>query len=487
MRQGPLRGRVTAMELWGTHTLHISACPARAAAAGESAMRNLDATPEATPAAPAARRACAGAHIWAVGGGKGGVGKSVIASNLAVALAANGARCIVIDADLGGANAHTLLGVRRPTRTLSHFLSGEAARLEEVLFPTSVPSVKLVSGARALLDVANLNHMKKLRFIRQLRLLPARHVVLDLGAGSSFNVLDFFLAADTRITVVSPEPTAIENAYHFVKAAFFRALRGASQRSSVRTILEAVLADARRRATTPRELIEYAARQSPEAGAILREQAEAFAPWLIVNQIARPEHWHIGPEMASACRTHLGSELHFAGGIERDERVPECVDRQLPVLQIYPGSSFASGLRSVCERVCQGAAHAEPPRTALRHVEQAKRAVLHGLVEASPAMLASSAPPPPRPRRVLPPLDTQNPGRYLRHCREAQGLPIDILSERTRIRRLDRIECELFDELPPEPYVRGYVLEYARALGIGEIDALVESYLVRYRSAARPS
>jgi len=483
MRQRPDRGRVTAVKLAGTHTLQRSDDPACAEPPGESAMRNFEATPQATPAASAA----GGAHLWAVGGGKGGVGKSVIASNLAIALAAHGARCVVIDADLGGANAHTLLGVKRPARTLSHFLSGEAARLEEVLFPTSVPSVKLVSGARALLDIANLNHMKKLRFIRQLRSLPARHVILDLGAGSSFNVLDFFLVADTRIAVVSPEPTAIENAYHFVKAAFFRALRGAARRSSVRAILEAILADAQRRAATPRQLIEYAARQSPEAGEILRAQVESFAPWLIVNQIARPEHWHIGPEMASACRTHLGSELRFAGGIERDERVPECVERQLPVLQIYPGSSFASGLRAVCERLCERVGDAEPPRAAPRHVEQAKRTALHGLVEASPAIAGSSPPPPPLERKVLPPLDTQNPGRYLRHCREAQGLAIDILSERTRIRRLDRIECELFDELPPEPYVRGYVLEYARALGIGEIDALVESYLDRYRNAARPA
>ena len=68
-------------------------------------------------------------RIWSVGGGKGGVGKSVVTSSLAAALAGLGRRCVVIDGDLGGANLHTLLGAARPRLTLAHFMSGEVASL----------------------------------------------------------------------------------------------------------------------------------------------------------------------------------------------------------------------------------------------------------------------------------------------------------------------------------------------------------------------
>jgi Mrp family chromosome partitioning ATPase len=78
-----------------------------------------------------------GPCIWAVGGGKGGVGKSMVTTSLAVALAGRGQRVVVVDADLGGANVDTVFGISRPPRTLSEFFAGEVPRLADVLSPTS--------------------------------------------------------------------------------------------------------------------------------------------------------------------------------------------------------------------------------------------------------------------------------------------------------------------------------------------------------------
>jgi flagellar biosynthesis protein FlhG len=447
-------------------------------------MRNFDAVPAPAEAAAVSDEASSMPRIWAIGGGKGGVGKSVVASNLAITLAAGGARSVVIDADLGGSNAHTLLGVPRPPHTLTQFLSGRAKHLEDVMCPTTVPDVWLISGARALLEAANLNYSKKQKIIRHIRKLEVGHVVLDLGAGSAFNVLDFFLAADRRILVVSPEPTAVENAYHFLKAAFFRSLRQVARQSAVRAVLEGVLAEARGTAATPRELIERAKALDPRAGALLRDRSDAFAPMLIVNQVQRPEQRRVGAEMSAACRVHLGSELRYLGALERDERVPEAVRRQLPVVQLYPGCAFSTGLRAIVERLRDDRApDIELGRSERISHDAAPPLAAHGLAnEREPLRiqpLAGQFPP-----EALPPLDTSQPGHYLRRCRKTLGLSISMISERTRIRRLDRIENERFDELPPEPYVRGYVLQYARALGIGDADALANSYIDRYRRAA---
>ena len=412
--------------------------------------------------------------IWAVGGGKGGVGKSVVASNLAIALAAGGQRCVVIDADLGGSNAHTLLGVPRPPRTLSHFFNGEVKRLEGVMCPTTVPAVALVSGARALLEVANIKHWQKKKFIRHMRQLGVAHVVLDLGAGSSFNVLDFFLSAQRGILVVTPEPTAIENAYHFLKAAFFRSLSCAARQSPLRDLLCEVLAEARQRTVTPRELVARAAQLHPEVGRLLQERVRAFQPMLIVNQVKRLAHRKVGPEIATACRLHLGSELHYLGALEYDARVPEAVYRQLPVLQLYPDCAFATSLRAAADGL-QGKALAAG-------WDIASRPAAHGFADAAELRGAGNGGLP-LPLAPLPPLETSQPGDYLRRCREELGVSMAALTERTCIRRLDRIENERYDELPPEPYLRGYVLQYAHALGIPEADALATSYVDRYRRA----
>src|SRR5262249_31079671 len=108
-------------------------------------------------------------RIWAVGGGKGGVGKSVVTSSLAAAMAGLGRRVAVIDADLGAANLHTLLGAARPRVTLSHFLTGEVDTLAEVMVQTSVPNLWLVSGHQALLEMANPKRREKESFHRQIQ------------------------------------------------------------------------------------------------------------------------------------------------------------------------------------------------------------------------------------------------------------------------------------------------------------------------------
>jgi flagellar biosynthesis protein FlhG len=437
-------------------------------------MRSFEATPAGEGNDWARGDTAPEPRIWAVGGGKGGVGKSVVAANLAIALAAGGQRCVVIDADLGGSNAHTLLGVPRPPRTLSHFFNGEARRLEEVMCPTTVPAVALVSGARALLEVANIKHWQKKKFIRHMRQLGVAHAVLDLGAGSSFNVLDFFLSARRGILVVTPEPTAIENAYHFLKAAFFRSLSCAARQSPLRELLGEVLAEARQRTVTPRELVARAAQLHPEVGYLLQERVRAFRPMLIVNQVKRLTHRKLGPEIATACRLHLGSELHYLGALEYDARVPEAVYRQLPVLQLYPDCAFATGLRAAADGL-QG-------KTLAAGSDGASQPAAHGFANAAQLQGTGNGGLP-LPLAPLPPLETSHPGDYLRRCREELGISMAALTERTRIRRLDRIENERYDALPPEPYLRGYVLQYAHALGIPEADALAASYVDRYRRA----
>ncbi|MGH0030128.1 MAG: helix-turn-helix domain-containing protein [Myxococcota bacterium] len=431
---------------------------------------------DARPAGPTPR-------VWAVGGGKGGVGKSVVTSSLALSLAAGGPRCALVDADLGGANLHTLLGVARPRHTLGDFFSGATPDLADVLAPTSVPGLSLASGARAFLEIANPKHSQKAKLLRHLRRLDVAHVFVDLGAGSSFNVLDPFIAADERVMVVVPEPTSIENAYHFLKAAYFRSLRAVA-RGDGRAVLEEVMSEGRRRGWSPREMIDRATLRDARVGRELREAARSFAPYLIVNQADTAAHRRVGHEMVAAARRHLGATLRFVGALDLDASVPAAVARQQPVVQLFPGSAFAGGVRATLERMRTGEVLDESSAPASwKVVDDAPPLSTHGISDlpVDAPRLAPVAPE--KPPEILPKIDLDWPGRTLRRCREHQGLALDEMKRRTRIRHLEAIEAQRWPDLPLDPYLTSHVRSYAEALGIRAADALAEAYAERAREA----
>jgi len=295
-----------------------------------------------------------GPRIWAVGGGKGGVGKSVIAVNLAAALAESGNRVVLVDADLGGANLHTLLGIPNPKANLSDFLSKKVSRLAEVMTPTGVDNLWLVSGAKALVDMANPNFGQKGKILRHINALQADHLILDLGAGSAFNVLDFFLVARKGVLVVVPEPTSIENSYHFLKAAFFRKLKNAEPRAQVRaTVKEVMNGSHRAQVRTPRELIARAWEVDPEVGAALNAEADTFRPALIVNRVDSALHEKLGTDMVSACQDYFGVRLQYLGALPHDQVIVRSVLEQRPAVKFFPQIPFVAELRSVVDKLTQ--------------------------------------------------------------------------------------------------------------------------------------
>ena len=449
------------------------------------------------PAAPRAPR------VWATGGGKGGVGKSVFTSSLAISLASRGERCVVVDADLGGANVHTLLGVPNPRLTLSHFLAREVESLSDVMCPTPVPNLSIISGARGLLEMANPKHTQKEKLLRHIRRLDVEHVFLDLSAGSSFNVLDFFLAADDGILVVVPEPTSIENAYYFLKTAFFRSLRNAARQHAVREALGRVLdVGSRRRVRSPRELIEGVGEIDAAAGRELQNQAAGFSPLLVVNKTRTVEHRRVGFEISAVCKDFLGTEVSYLGALERDECVRTAVAERKPVLKLFPGSTFSRDLEAIASRMLAGdpqAAEAsiraaEPNYLRRRNLPQQATLATQCLVEEEKKQVrqerldtayarARERRPDSRPsaRAALPSLDVAEPGAYLRRCREHLGRSIPEIVQRTRLLAIDAIENERYEDLPPDPYLRGQILQYARELGIEEAPALAASFVGRYR------
>ncbi|MBW2124022.1 MAG: P-loop NTPase, partial [Deltaproteobacteria bacterium] len=225
-------------------------------------------------------------EILAVGGGKGGSGKSFVAANLGVSLSRRGRAVIMVDTDLGGANLHTLLGLSLPVATLDDFINGRINSIEEVIVRTEVPNLGLVIGARDVLNAANAKVHQKLKIIRHIQNLKADYVIVDLGAGNSFNVLDFFLISDGGMLVITPEPTSVENAYRFIKSAFYRKVRRLTRHQDARRILETAMDQrSERKIRTPLDLVEAVEGIDEEMGRRLKGEMERFRPKLILNQV----------------------------------------------------------------------------------------------------------------------------------------------------------------------------------------------------------
>jgi flagellar biosynthesis protein FlhG len=291
-------------------------------------------------------------QVWAVGGGKGGTGKTLVAASLGIHLAQTGRRVVLIDGDLGGPNLHSFLGIDPPRLALSDFIKNRVGSLDEAAVETGVPRLRIVSGARNSLDADSLKHFQKTRLLRLLLWLPADVVILDLGAGTSLNVLDLFAMADQGLLVILPEPTSVENCYRFLKAAYLRRLQHLCRILGYDPIIDLVL---RHRADppvfNPGEILEEIDRIDSGAATTLQAHLETFSPHLIVNQIRELEDAHLGESMQAASERFMRIPLRFAGAIPHDPVLVRCVKSRRPCLLEYPRSRVAATIRTVADSV----------------------------------------------------------------------------------------------------------------------------------------
>jgi flagellar biosynthesis protein FlhG len=289
--------------------------------------------PDPTPAR-AKRSAARARRVISIGGGKGGIGKSLISANLGIELARRGKQVVLVDADLGGANLHTTLGLEVPRRTLSDFIERKVSRIDDVVTPTGIPNLGLVSGALDHLDAANPKHAQKMRFLRHVQQLDVDYAILDLGAGTHSNVLDFFLVSDHGVLVLVPEPTAVENAYRFVKAAFWRRMRNVAQVFGYEGLLRSLMTQGSFR--SPVELVATVTKRDPEAGRNLSRQLAAFRPRLVVNQARTPADADIGQAVVAAWRKYFGLEMDYLGFIHYDDEMWRTLRARRPLLVERP-------------------------------------------------------------------------------------------------------------------------------------------------------
>lgn len=293
-----------------------------------------------------------GHRVIAVGSGKGGVGKTVVSSSIAISLANTLAPVTAVDVDLGGANLHTGLGIAHPSFALNSFLQdgvslhglGEAAGIAGLLY---------IGGASDVVGLTEFTDEHRVRFLSDLKAFPGGTTILDLGAGSSLFNLDLFSIADQGVLVTTPEPTAVQNAYGFLRAAVYRRIRllFEGEAGLVEMIESAMNHRGNDSDDTVPSLIRRISRYNRSAADELEELIQHIQVGVVVNMQEKGNGEHVSEKLPQVARQYLGIRLENLGGVSRDNAVRRAICDWHPLILHYPKAKASRHLVRIAERI----------------------------------------------------------------------------------------------------------------------------------------
>ena len=276
--------------------------------------------------------------VWTFAGGKGGTGKTALTANIGVALATMGYHVILVDADLGGANLHTILNIKRPQVTLSDFINRRINNLGDILLNTPSENLRLISGGSDMVGLANIPYQTKIRLQKHLETLEADYILLDLGAGTNFNTLDFFVLSNEGFVICNPEPTAKINAYTFLKSVVYRLIEREFKRGT--QIKELIIREGRNNKTgslpVP-ELLNRIENVDPVSSSKVKKMLFQFQPKIIMNKLRRFSQEREGVQLAGLTEKYLGVSLDYLGMVRDDSHVVDSSELMMPFVLQFPG------------------------------------------------------------------------------------------------------------------------------------------------------
>jgi flagellar biosynthesis protein FlhG len=288
-----------------------------------------------------------GRRIIVVGGGRGGVGKTLLSVNLGVYFAQLGRDVVVCDADPFGSNLHAVLGLDSPPLASSTAVEEGTAELVS----TTVPGLRILPTAYDPMTASPVRASRSAQFLKQLVDLDVDYVIVNLGASTASAALDVFLQADVSICVTAPEPLAIETTYRFCRSLYLRTLRRALMKERFKLrLVEKVISGLPPLASPPQIAAEIK-RYDDGVAAIAAQEMGRITPRLVVGQTRLKSDLELGPAMAMVAERFLGMPIDYLGHIEHDDAVWLTVRRRQPLLIDSPTSKSARNLERVARRI----------------------------------------------------------------------------------------------------------------------------------------
>ncbi len=293
-------------------------------------------------------------QIIPIASGKGGVGKSLVAANIAVALGKAGKNVVVADLDIGASNLHLAFGIQIPKVALGTFLSG-ASQFNDIIIPSGYKNVRFIAGDSEIPGLTAIPYSKKRSLIKHLQSIDADYLILDLGAGTHLSILDLFLLSPQGILVTAPTVTATLNAYLFLKNAVFRLMYNSfPKKSPAYKYLEQMK-------SRPKELqqlyisklIEELSKVDPENTQVFMRHLKQFKPRLIMNMIEDPKTADRALKIRKSCLDYLGLDIEYLGIIFRDPMQDVALSSKIPITMYKPQSILSQSVFRIADKVIQ--------------------------------------------------------------------------------------------------------------------------------------
>jgi len=301
-------------------------------------------------------------HILPIASGKGGVGKSLVAANLSIALAEAGRRVVLADLDLGASNLHVILGITSVGRGVGTWLSTPNAEFSDIILNTDYPNLRFIPGDAEIPGLANVSAQQKHRLIKKLLEQEADYLVLDLGAGTGANILDFFLTAPQGIVVTAPALTATLNAYLFLKNAMFRLMWTTFKKDTpAYAYLESLRKDGSslQKAYIP-AILEQIGKVDPKNKAAFDQKAALFKPRLVMNMLEDPKDAEKAQKIRRSCRQYLNLDVEHLGVLYRDDLQDIALGSRIPIIRYKPQSVLSQAIYRMADKLisCEDAGEA---------------------------------------------------------------------------------------------------------------------------------
>ena len=294
--------------------------------------------------------------IYPIGGGKGGVGKSFITANLGVLIAKQGKRVLLIDLDLGGPNLHTFFQACSLKTGLGSFFSKNVESLDQVAAPTNFENLFIINSRDCYFESANLPHAQKVKLIKAIRKLDYDYILLDLGAGTDFNTLDFFLTSNEGIFICTPQPTSIENSFLFIRTVFYRRVKQVLKLEEFRDVVTSLSHSSDNSNINLQKLINYVIDYDPRKGKQLKTMLEKIRFYIIMNEYRKQVDPKLGLKIERVYNTHFPARFKFLGNIDFDEKVYDSILSKNIFMKKYPYTSTATDLRNIERSLTQNIA-----------------------------------------------------------------------------------------------------------------------------------
>lgn len=291
-------------------------------------------------------------EIWTFGGGKGGVGKSLVCANTGICLSQKGFKVLMIDADFGAANLHTYVGLNYSSASLSDFLLTDSNDLNRAVVPTAYNNLFLIPGGEDPLKISNPRYFQVHKLLLALEQLDFDHILIDLGAGTTAHSIDIFTSAKKSVLICMPEPAAIENTYRFVKYSFLRKFRTIVEHPEVKKLLDLYLTKKQDEAFySPQDLLETIQKIDPKTAENLQHFTQNFTPALIMNMVRNSQDMKLGFAMCQSSKKYFGIDLDYVGFIESDDSLAQSVKSRRPVVVADPFSKAARGIKRISDNL----------------------------------------------------------------------------------------------------------------------------------------